>query len=45
VLLAAACQALGAAVPDGKPLPKAGFWVLQCADSSLVSAEQHDLAD
>jgi 8-oxo-dGTP diphosphatase len=41
VLLDAVCGVLGALPPDGKPLPKAGFWVLHRAGRSLVSAEQH----
>jgi 8-oxo-(d)GTP phosphatase len=44
VLLAAACVALGAAVPDGPALHKAGFWVLHSAAGALVAAEQHSAA-
>lgn len=43
VLLESACRALGAEPPDGEPLPKGGFWVLQSAGGVLVSSEQHDL--
>lgn len=43
-LLTAACAALGAAVPDGPALHKAGFWVLHSADGALVAVEQHSAA-
>jgi len=42
VMLAAACRALGAGPPAGRPLPKGGFWVLQSAAGQLLSAERHD---
>lgn len=41
VLLKAACARLGSAVPKGPALRKGGFWVLQTAGQTLVSAEQH----
>jgi 8-oxo-(d)GTP phosphatase len=40
-LLAAACQAFGAAPPDVPPLRKAGFLVLHAADGGLIATEQH----
>jgi 8-oxo-(d)GTP phosphatase len=45
VLLAAACAALGAASPDGQPLPPAGFWVLHAAGGVLAAVEHHHLAE
>jgi 8-oxo-dGTP pyrophosphatase MutT (NUDIX family)/phosphohistidine phosphatase SixA len=43
-LLDAACGALGASPPQGPPLAKGAFWVLQSAGGVLLSAEQHNLA-
>jgi hypothetical protein len=40
-LVAAACAALGTTVPEGDPLPMAGFWVLHAAHGLLAAAEQH----
>jgi 8-oxo-(d)GTP phosphatase len=40
-LLAHACATLGAPVPDGPPLRKGAFWVLQAGAGQLVTAEQH----
>jgi 8-oxo-(d)GTP phosphatase len=40
-LLAQACEAAGAPVPDGPPLQHGAFWVLQMAGGRLASAEQH----
>jgi len=40
-LLAEACAAVGADVPDGPPLQRGAFWVLQMAGGRLTSAEQH----
>ncbi|MGH3399367.1 MAG: NUDIX hydrolase [Streptosporangiaceae bacterium] len=40
-LLAAACAALDADPPPGRPLRKGGFWVLHVADGGLAAAEQH----
>jgi 8-oxo-(d)GTP phosphatase len=40
-LLAEACAAVGAPVPDGPPLQRGAFWVLQIAGLRLASAEQH----
>jgi 8-oxo-dGTP pyrophosphatase MutT (NUDIX family)/phosphohistidine phosphatase SixA len=40
-LLAQACAAVGAPVPDGPPLQGGAFWVLQVAGRLLASAEQH----
>jgi 8-oxo-dGTP pyrophosphatase MutT (NUDIX family)/phosphohistidine phosphatase SixA len=40
-LLAHACAALRAPVPDGPPLRKGAFWVLQVSEGQLASAEQH----
>ena len=44
-LLAAACSALGADPPPGRPLHKGGFWVLHVADGRLAGAEQHGVAE
>jgi 8-oxo-(d)GTP phosphatase len=41
-MLDAACRALGASPPAGRPLAKGGFWVLQSAGGVLASAERHD---
>lgn len=40
-LLAEACAAVGVPVPDGTPLRRGAFWVLQMAGGRLASAEQH----
>src|SRR5215813_12796975 len=40
-LLAQACAAISAPVPDGPPLPRGAFWVLQVGGRRLASAEQH----
>jgi 8-oxo-dGTP pyrophosphatase MutT (NUDIX family)/phosphohistidine phosphatase SixA len=40
-LLAQACAAVGVPVPDGPPLQRGAFWVLQLAGRMLASAEQH----
>jgi 8-oxo-dGTP diphosphatase len=40
-LLAQACAAIGAQVPEGPPLRRGAFWVLQLSVGRLVSAEQH----
>jgi 8-oxo-(d)GTP phosphatase len=40
-LLAAASTSLGAASPDGIPLPTSGFWVLHAAHGLLAAAERH----
>ena len=45
VLLAAVCDRLGAEVPAGPALRKAGFWVLHRAGSRLAAAEQHHPED
>lgn len=45
VMLAAACDWLGAPVPAGPPLPKGGFWILHVAAGTLIAAEQHDLSE
>jgi 8-oxo-(d)GTP phosphatase len=45
VLITDACAALGAAPPEGLPLPKAGFWVLHLAGGALAAAERHRLAE
>jgi 8-oxo-dGTP pyrophosphatase MutT (NUDIX family)/phosphohistidine phosphatase SixA len=45
LILAAACDRLGAAVPAGPPLRKAGFWVLHHAAGQLVGAERHHPED
>lgn len=44
VLLAAACERLGAALPADPSLPKGGFWVLQKGDGKLAGLERHDLS-
>jgi len=40
-LLAQACAAIGAPVPEGPPLHRGAFWVLQVGGGWLASAEQH----
>jgi 8-oxo-dGTP diphosphatase len=40
-LLAEACAAVSAPVPDGPPLHRGAFWVLQVGGRRLASAEQH----
>jgi hypothetical protein len=40
-LLAHVCATLDAPVPDGPPLRKGAFWVLQAGEGRLASAEQH----
>ena len=43
-MLAEACEIAGAPRPDGPPLQRGAFWVLQFGGSGrLVSAEQHQL--
>ena len=42
-MLAEACEIAGAPVPDGPPLQRGGFWVLQFGGGRLMSAEQHQL--
>jgi 8-oxo-dGTP pyrophosphatase MutT (NUDIX family)/phosphohistidine phosphatase SixA len=44
-MLAAVCDRLGAAVPAGPPLRKAGFWVLHRAAGQLAGAERHHPED
>ena len=44
VLLAAACERLGADPPADPSLPKGGFWVLQAGDGKLAGLERHDLS-
>jgi 8-oxo-dGTP pyrophosphatase MutT (NUDIX family)/phosphohistidine phosphatase SixA len=44
VLLAAACERLGAVPPADPSLPKGGFWVLQEGDGRLAGLERHDLS-
>jgi 8-oxo-(d)GTP phosphatase len=41
LLLAAACDRLGSAVPAGRALRKGGFWVLHRAGGQLAGAERH----
>jgi hypothetical protein len=45
LLLAAACAALGSAVPEGAALGLGGFWVLHAADGALVASERHHPAE
>jgi 8-oxo-dGTP diphosphatase len=40
-LLAQVCAMISAPVPDGPPLPRGAFWVLQVGGRRLASAEQH----
>jgi 8-oxo-(d)GTP phosphatase len=40
-LLAQACAAIRAPVPEGPPLQRGAFWVLQVGGRRLASAEQH----
>src|SRR5262249_12049650 len=40
-LLAQACAAISAPVPDGPQLHRGAFWVLQVGGRQLASAEQH----
>jgi 8-oxo-(d)GTP phosphatase len=40
-LLAWACEELAAPVPQGPPLGKGAFWVLQASGGALASAERH----
>ena len=42
-LIEAAFGAFGVPPPDGPPLAKGAFWVLQSADGVLVSRERHDI--
>jgi 8-oxo-(d)GTP phosphatase len=44
-LLARACEVAGAPVPDGPPLHRGAFWVLQLAGGRLASAELHQPED
>lgn len=41
LLLAQVCAAISAPVPDGPPLHRGAFWVLQVGGRRLASAEQH----
>jgi 8-oxo-dGTP diphosphatase len=43
LILEEACAVLGAKLPDDRPLPLAGFWVLHAAGHALASAERHQL--
>jgi 8-oxo-(d)GTP phosphatase len=45
LILASACDRLGAAVPAGPALRKGGFWVLHRAGRQLAGAESHQLED
>ncbi len=38
----AACRALGARPPGGRPLGKGAFWVLHSAGGALAACERHD---
>jgi 8-oxo-dGTP pyrophosphatase MutT (NUDIX family)/phosphohistidine phosphatase SixA len=42
-LLAQACEVAGAPVPEGPPLQRGAFWVLQLSGGRLASAELHQL--
>jgi 8-oxo-dGTP pyrophosphatase MutT (NUDIX family)/phosphohistidine phosphatase SixA len=42
-MLAETCERAGAPVPDGHPLQRGAFWVLQLGGGRLVSAEQHQV--
>lgn len=42
-MLAEACEIAGAPVPDGPPLQRGAFWVLQFGGGRLMSAEQHQV--
>jgi len=42
-MLAEACEMAGAPVPDGPPLQRGAFWVLQLGGGRLASAEQHQV--
>ena len=42
-MLAEACEITGAPVPNGPPLQRGAFWVLQFGGGRLVSAEQHQV--
>ena len=42
-MLAEACELAGAPVPDGPPLRRGAFWVLQLGGGRLMSAEQHQV--
>jgi 8-oxo-dGTP diphosphatase len=44
-MLAEACETAGAPVPEGPPLHRGAFWVLQLGGGLLVSAEQHQAED
>jgi 8-oxo-(d)GTP phosphatase len=44
-LLTAACAALRADPPPGRPLRKGGFWVLHVAGGGLAAAEQHSVVE
>jgi 8-oxo-dGTP diphosphatase len=44
-LLAQVCAAISAPVPDGPPLHRAAFWVLQVGGRRLASAERHQLEE
>jgi 8-oxo-(d)GTP phosphatase len=41
LLMKAVCSRLGSGSPDGRALRKGGFWVLQSAGGTLISAERH----
>ena len=42
-MLADTCEIAGAPVPEGPPLQRSAFWVLQLGGGRLVSAEQHQV--
>jgi 8-oxo-dGTP diphosphatase len=42
-MLAEACEIAGAPAPDGPPLQRGAFWVLQFGGGRLMSAEQHQV--
>jgi 8-oxo-dGTP pyrophosphatase MutT (NUDIX family)/phosphohistidine phosphatase SixA len=42
-MLAEICVLAGAPVPDGPPLQRGAFWVLQLGGGRVVSAEQHQV--
>lgn len=44
LMLEEACAVLSAKLPDDRPLPLAGFWVLHAAGHALASAERHQLS-
>jgi len=44
MLLDWACARVGGKVPEGPPLHKGSFWVLQIGDGALISTERHHLS-